>query len=169
MLKIFNDLEQFFLDCYRRIHVREYGRIIKISTPTASKTLEYYYKKGLIKKETEHQFIYYLANRENQLFIDLSRIYWRIKIEESGFLDSIKKTSYKPVVILFGSLAKAEVTPKSDIDVAVFNNDMKIDTGRFEKRLKRKMQLFVYNSRNDVKNKGLLKNIDNGFRLLGDW
>ena len=32
----------FFQDCYRRINVREYSRLMKISPPTASKLLSSY-------------------------------------------------------------------------------------------------------------------------------
>ena len=85
MLKIFNDLVQFFEDNYRRINVREYARIQHISPPTASKLLDEFYKDGLLKKEEEKNYILYFANKENRIFIDLQRIYWHLKIKNADF------------------------------------------------------------------------------------
>ena len=53
MLEIINNLAPFFEDCYRRISVREYSKIIKVSPPTASKILMEYYKEGLLKRQEE--------------------------------------------------------------------------------------------------------------------
>ena len=53
MLKIIYILKPFFEDNYRRINVREYARLQKISPPTASKILEQMHKEKLLKKETE--------------------------------------------------------------------------------------------------------------------
>lgn len=48
MLDIINNLKPFFEDCYRRINVREYSRLMKISPPTASKLLSKYHKLNLL-------------------------------------------------------------------------------------------------------------------------
>ena len=168
MLKIFNDLETFFKDNYERIHVREYARVIGISPPSASKRLNRYYEEGMLIKEQEHNYIYYMANRNNHLFIRLSQIYWSLQLKD--FLDYLEKKLVNPLVVLFGSFSKAEITSKSDIDIAVFSlskKELKIET--FENKLKRKIQLFQFTKPSEVQNKDLLKNIYNGFRLLGSW
>ena len=54
MLTIFNNLKPFFEDNYRRISVREYARIIKISPPSASKLLNNLEKEGLLTKEKKN-------------------------------------------------------------------------------------------------------------------
>ena len=51
MLKIINDLRPFFEDCYRRVNVREYAKIMHISPPTASKILDSYHHENLLCKE----------------------------------------------------------------------------------------------------------------------
>ena len=48
MLNIINNLKPFIEDSYRRINVREYSRLMKISPPTASKTLFELSKEGLL-------------------------------------------------------------------------------------------------------------------------
>ena len=170
MLTIINNLKPFFEDCYRRIHVREYARIMRITPPTASKLLNGMYKKGLLKKEVEKQYLLYYANKDSELFIDLSRIYWKYKLSYSGLLNFIEQQYLSPVVILFGSLSKAEVKKDSDIDLAIFTPTKKeIDLSRYEKKLKRKIQVFVFRSIDAVKNKELLNNILNGYKIMGEF
>ena len=170
MLKIFNDLKPFFEDNYRRINVREYARIQKISPPTASSLLQNYLKEGLLKKEEEKQYLYYFANKESSLFVDLSRIYWKVVLENSGFIKALSEKFISPVIILFGSLSKAEVKENSDIDMAVFTATRKeLDLKEFERKLKRNIQLFIFKDREYIKNKELLNNILNGYRLRGNW
>ena len=170
MLKIINYLRPFFEDNYRRVNVREYSRLLKISPPTASKLLQEYHKEGLLKKEEEKQYIYYFANKENSLFIDLSRIYWKMQLEKVGLMNFFEKELISPVIILFGSLSKAEAKPNSDIDIAVFTATKKgINLEQFGKKLNRSVQLFLFKKMEDVKNKELLKNILNGYILKGHW
>ena len=77
MLKIINDLVLFFKDHSRKINVREYARLMKISPPTASKLLSEYEKEGLLLKEKFRNFIFYSANSRNLNFKDLEKIYCR--------------------------------------------------------------------------------------------
>ena len=170
MLKTINALKPFFEDCYRRINVREYARIKKISPPTASKLLEEYKKQGLLKKEEEKQYFYYFADKESELFIDLSRIHWKTKFENTGLIKLFKGEFLNPITILFGSLSKAEVKEDSDIDLAIFTVTKKnINLKEYEKKLKRKIQLFVFENREGVKNAELLNNILNGYKIGGSW
>ncbi len=170
MLEIINSLAPFFEDCYRRISVREYARLMKISPPTASKQLELYKRKGLLKKEVERMYFYYFADKDGWLFAELSRIYWRRKLEAAGLLNFFEKEFFSPIVILFGSLAKAEAKANSDIDIAVFTSTNKIiNLKEFEKKLKRNVQLFLFSSRDAVKNPELLNNLLNGYVMKGSW
>ena len=165
MLNIINNLKPFFEDCYRRINVREYARIMKISPPTASKMLLDYNKKGVLLMEKDRNYIYYYANKESNLFIDFSRIYWRFKI--SDFLDYLNKNLLSPTVILFGSLAKAEAKSDSDMDLCVIAYKKELKIQEFEKKLKRKIQIFFFKSIKDMDNKELANNIINGYVLNG--
>ncbi len=165
MLKIINDLQPFFEDCYRRISVREYARVRSISPPTASTLLALYHKKGLLCREEYRNFIFYYANKGNKVFIDLSRLYWGITL--SDLITEFEKKLTSPTIVLFGSLAKAEVKQDSDIDLAVFAHKKKINFSVFEKKLKRNIQVFWFSSLNEIKNKELANNIINGYVLKG--
>lgn len=165
MLKIINDLRPFFEDCYRRINVREYAKIMRISPPTASKILVYYNSEGLLAKGSYKNYILYCANKESRQFIDLSRIYWSYRLKDlAGFMD---KSLINPAIVLFGSLSKAEAKSDSDTDLAVFAHKKEIDITLFEKKLKRKIQVFWFKSVNDVENRDLANNIINGYALKG--
>lgn len=170
MLKIINDLSPFFEDNYRRINVREYARMQKISAPTSSHLLQDYLKEGILKKEEERLYFYYFANKESGLFVDLSRIYWKSVLEKLGIISFLTDQFLSPVIILFGSLSKAEAMANSDVDIGVFTpTNKKLNLEEFEKKLKRSIQLFVFRNRNDVKNTELLNNILNGYKISGSW
>jgi len=165
MLNIINNLKPFFEDCYKRINIREYSRLMKISPPTASKILLEYNKKGLLSIEKEKNYIYYYAKKESKDFIDLSRIYWRLKL--SDFLDYLNNNLLSQSIILFGSLAKAETKQDSDIDLCIFAHKKELKIERFEKKLKRKIQIFFFDSIEKINNKELSNNIINGYILNG--
>ena len=170
MLKVFNDLEPFFQDNYRRINVREYARLSKISPPSASKVLSQLHKEALLNREKDRNYIYFSANKESPAFIILSRAYWLFRLKKIGFVDYVEKNYINPVVILFGSFSKAEIKHDSDIDIAIFTpSKTKINPEAFEKRLKHKIQIFIFRNKEEVKNKELLNNILNGFIIAGNW
>jgi len=160
----------FFNDNYRRISVREYARIVRITPPTASKALEGMRKDGLLKMRKERSYNYYSANREDSLFLELSRAYWRAELERSGLVEHLAKELTDPLVVVFGSFAKAEVKADSDIDVAVFSPSMAgMDAGRFERRLGRRLHVFAFTGTGKVGSSELLDSIRNGFVILGGW
>ena len=165
MLEIINNLRPFFEDCYRRINVREYSRIMKISPPTSSKILSEYKKKGLLLIERDRNYFFYYANRNNEIFIDLSRIYWKLKLQ--NLINFMNRNLTSPTIILFGSLSKAEAKNDSDADICVLGYKKELNITKFETDLKRKIQLFSFNSLQDIKNKELTNNIINGYVLAG--
>jgi len=165
MLKIINDLQPFFEDCYRRINVREYAKIMVISPPTASKMLSLYNSEGLLLNEPYKNYLFFYTNKESRNFIGLSRMYWGYKLKEiTSFME---KELTAPAIILFGSLSKAEAKSDSDIDLAVFAHKKELDISHFEKKLKRKVQIYWFKSIKDIKSKELANSIINGHTLSG--
>lgn len=165
MLNIINNLKPFIEDCYRRINVREYSRLTKISPPTASKILSKFNQEGLLLTEKDRNYIFYYTDKNNKIFIDLSRLYWRLKL--SKIIEFFNKSLTNPTLILFGSLSKAETRGNSDIDICIIGHKKEIKINEFEDNLKRKIQLFFFNSIKDIKNKELANNIINGYVLEG--
>ena len=165
MLNIINNIKPFIEDCYRRINVREYSRLIKISPPTASKILFELSKEGLLLIEKDRNYIFYYANKNNKIFVNLSRIYWNLRLD--NLVDFLNKNLTNPAIILFGSLSKAETKNDSDIDIGIIGHKKELDIKNFENNLKRKIQLFFFSSIEDIKNKELMNNIINGYLLEG--
>lgn len=164
MLEIINNLTPFFEDCYRRISVREYAKIIKVSPPTASKILMEYHKEGLLKKQEDRNYLFFFTNKENKVFIELSKVYWMDKLKE--VVEYIENKTVNPTIILFGSLSKAEVTPDSDIDITIISSKKNISLEDYEKKLKRKIQVFWFDNFKEIP-KELKNNILNGYSLSG--
>jgi|SRR3989344_1340679 len=165
MLSIINNIKPFIEDCYRRINVREYSRIMKVSPPTASKILSEFNKEELLLIEKDRNYIFYYANKNNKIFTDLSRIYWKLKLD--NLIDFFNKNLINPTIILFGSLSKAETKEDSDIDICIIGHKKELKIKNFEDNLKRNIQLFFFNSIEDIKNKELANNIINGYILNG--
>jgi predicted nucleotidyltransferase len=150
-----------------KIHVREYAKLANVSPPTASKTLELFYNEGLLRKEVDKLHHLYYANRASELFKDLQQTYWKLKLE--NLLSYVEENMLNPVIILFGSIAKAELKKTSDIDIAVFTPSRKeVPLKHFEKELGREIQLFIFSNLEEVPIK-LKNNILNGKLLRGMW
>ena len=165
MLNIVNNLKPFIEDCYKRINVREYARLLRVSPPTASKMLDEHEKEGILIKEKDRNYLFFHANNKNKVFIELSRIYWFIKL--NNLLEYFEKELVNPTVILFGSLSKAESKIDSDIDIAIFASKKDLNIKQFEDKLKRKLQIFLFNSINEIPSKELTNSIINGYVLKG--
>ncbi|MBI2133285.1 nucleotidyltransferase domain-containing protein [Candidatus Woesearchaeota archaeon] len=93
-----------------------------------------------------------------------------MQLNSSGLIKHILNEYLSPLTILFGSLSKAEAKSDSDIDIAVFSpTEKKMDLSKFEKKLKRKIDLFKFKDKNDVKTSELMNSILNGFIITGGW
>lgn len=169
MLQIINNLTPFFEDNFERIHVRAFARIQGISPPTASRLLESLHNEGLLKKEIDKRHTCYFANKSSTLFRNLQRIYFKDRLFASGLITQIRDEMVEPLVILFGSLAKAEARKESDIDIAIFTVTKKdIDLSRSAKQLKREIQALMFENLDDVPD-NLKKSILNGYLIEGGW
>ena len=168
MEDIFNSLEPFFNDCYRRISVREYARLTKISPPTASKLLNSFVKQGILKKEKDRIYHLFYPNKDNWLFTEILKMYWRKTLEKIKLIEKLESEFKMPTIILFGSLTKGEFKNNSDIDIAIISpSNPKIDYSQYENKLKRKIQIFQFDSIENIKNKDLLNNILSGYIIKG--
>ncbi len=166
MLKEMYNLRIFFEDCYRRVSVREYAKLIHVTPPTASSLLKKFQSENLLLFQKEHGRHFFYANRESRDFIDLSRMYWRNNLQE--IVDLILKETVQATIILYGSLCKAETNLKSEIDILVLSRETKkIHFEKEEKKLKRNVSLLQFNSLKEIQNEHLRNNVVNGYRLHG--
>ena len=71
-----------------------------------------------------------------------------------------------PIIILFGSYYKGEDIENSDIDLYIeTSTKQKFELKKYEKILKRKIQIFNFKNIREVKNNFLANNIINGLTL----
>jgi len=161
MLKIFNELKPFFKDTYREVSVREFAKEIKVTPPTASTTLKKYEQEKVLKKREFKRNLLFRVDKENDLFENLAKIFWKTLLREE--LENLhKKVAYKQI-ILFGSIAKAENTNESDIDLFIDIPRKPITTKTMEKKLNRKIQLHF---KEKLVNKNLKNNIQKGIIIF---
>jgi len=170
MFKKLNTLKIFFEEPNREFNVREVARILKIAPATASKELKGLAKKELLTEKRERFFKLYKLNLESDLSKDLKVFYNIRKLKDSGLIHSLTKFYLKPTIILFGSAVYALDTENSDIDLLILSEKRKLfpDAEKFEKKIKRKLQLFVVKNIKELKNEHLINNVLNGIVLQGE-
>ncbi len=158
--------EYFFVNPTTKLRVREIERALKLPLPSVirySKELE---KEGILKTIKTGEVVVYTADRTNTSYILGKRLFNIKQIYDSGMVEYLKEALNNPVIILFGSYAKGEDTETSDIDLYIETLSKKtISLEKFEKILKRKIQVFVYGNINKIENKHLANNILNGMTL----
>lgn len=161
-------LRCFFEEPNRWYHLREFARINKISPSTALKYLDFFYKKKILKKKKEHNLSLYKAEDDSEDFRDM-KIFWNIKrIKNSGVLDYLEDKFNPKGIVLFGSVAKGLDTKRSDIDIFVMSRvKEQINLEKYEKILKKPIQLFVLDNKALKAQKELANNIINGVILKG--
>jgi predicted nucleotidyltransferase len=161
-------LKIFFEEPNREFNVREAARILKISPATASKELRNLAKDFLIERK-ERIFNLYRANLESESYKDLKTYYNIRKLRESGLIDALNNFYLKPAIVLFGSSAYGLDTENSDFDLLVISEKTKEFpySKEFEKKINRKLQLFVVKNIKELKNGHLINNVINGIVLQG--
>jgi predicted nucleotidyltransferase len=143
--------------------VRAYAKLLKISPPTASKILKSFAKKGILSYSQQKGYNCYVAHK-TELFAKLQQTYWYLRLEKEGLLKQLQTQYFNNPIVLFGSLAKAEATLESDIDLAIIGSVQKCDLSAFEKLFNRKIQVLTFESVAKLP-KNLRNSILNGYVL----
>jgi predicted nucleotidyltransferase len=170
MFKELNILKIFFESPTKEFNVREIARILKIAPATASNQLKALAKKEILSERKERILNLYKSNPESEIYLDVKKFYNIRKIKDSGLIEEINKFYLKPTIILFGSASYGLDTEDSDIDLLIISEKTKVfpDTGKFEKILNRRLQLFIVKEIKELKNEHLINNILNGAILQGE-
>ena len=168
---IYRVLEVFFnnpLPTGIGFQLREISRNITLAPKSVKLYLEELEKENLIiKKEHRiHKYPVYYANRDDNYFRLLKKLNIIIRIKESGLLDYLNEKCIPDVIILFGSASKGEDIKDSDIDLYLQCNEKKLNLSKYEKELKRKINIF-FEKNFDKLSEELKQNIINGDKLKG--
>lgn len=148
--------------------LREISRSIGLAPKSVKTYLGELEKEKLIlrKEHRIHKFPVYCANRDDEYFRLLKRLNTIRSINESGLLDFLNEKCMPESIILFGSASRGEDIPESDIDIYMQCSQKKLDLGKHEKLLKRKISLF-FEKNFEKLSEELKKNIINGEKLGG--
>lgn len=166
-------LKFFIREPEREFHIRELARTLKKSPTTLSKYLKKYALQKLLISSKKLNYLLFKANTDSRQFKQLKLNYNLNALQESGLIEYLEEKFNQPeTIVLFGSYSKAEDNKNSDIDLLIVSSKkQEINLEKFEKRLERKIQLFVH-SKEDLKilknkNKELFNNWINGIVIYG--
>lgn len=166
-------LEFFIKEPEKEFHGRQLSKILRKSPTTILKYLKDYEKQRVLKSEKKLNHLLFKANSESKAFRQLKLGYNLNILNETGLIDYLaEQFNYPEAIVLFGSFAKAEDIPLSDVDLLVVSPLKKeLSLEKYEKRVKHKIQLFVHSSSDIMKmkekNKELLNKWINGIVLFG--
>ncbi len=148
--------------------LREISRNTGTATPSVKNYLVQLKKEGLIivRKHRIYGYPVYYANRNNEHFKFLKKLNSIRMIKESGLLKYLENICMPDVIVLFGSASKGEDIKDSDIDLFLQCKEKKLDMKKYEKELKRKVNIFFSDNFNKL-SKELKNNIINGVILYG--
>lgn len=158
----------FFLNPTVKLRVRQIEREIKIPLPSVIRYTKELEEEGILKSDIIANIKLYSADRTSKHFL-LEKKLFNIKyLVSSGLVDYIINKLSNPGIIVYGSFSKGEDTEESDIDLYLESPSKKeINFKMFEKKIQRKVQVFIYKNIHDIENKNLANNIINGITLNG--
>ena len=160
--------EYFFINPTAKLRVRQIERELKLPLPSVIRYIKEFVKDGILNKVIISGVELYSADRSYKRFLVKKQLYNIESLYESKLIDKLVLKYNNPTIVLFGSYSRGEDIEDSDVDLYIETpSKITIELGEFEKKLQRKIQLFVYKGINKVENKELANNILNGIVLNG--
>lgn len=167
---IWNVAGVFFKEPTKGQGLLEVCRKTNLAHTSVKKHIKRLKQAGIIyeHKEKKGSRLYplYKAKQDTKRFRDYKKLYNFSELIDSGLIDYIKDTLTPKSIVLFGSYQRGEDTEDSDIDLFVEASNREISLSRFEKRLKRKIQLHFKKNFGEYP-PDLKNNIINGTLLEG--
>ncbi|MEK6912763.1 MAG: nucleotidyltransferase domain-containing protein [Nanoarchaeota archaeon] len=158
--------EHFLKNPSSKLRVRQIERELKLPLPSVIRYCKELEKEGILKKTEISETVFYSADRTSKKFILEKRIFNIKEISDSGLIEYLVSEYSNPVIVIFGSYSKGEDTEESDIDIYIetpSKKEIKID--KFEKILRKEIQIFKQSNLVQIENKHLRNSIINGFCL----
>lgn len=137
-------MEIFFKAPYTPIHIRELARRTKISSAGIIKIVKRLKKEKLLITQKRANLEEIKPDFEGR-FLQMKRIYNIFSLSDSGLIDALEDFYEQPTaIVLFGSYAQGMDAEKSDIDIAILSGkNEEIDLEKFEKKLERKINIYL--------------------------
>ena len=156
----------FFINPTAKLRVREIERILKLPLPSVIRYCKELEQEEILSITKIGAVSFYTANRASEKYILEKKLHNIKQLYKSGLIEYLKIELSNPSIVLFGSFAKGEDTEESDIDLYIETpSRRKLSLEKFEKLLKRKIQVFWHKNLNEISNPHLANNIINGITL----
>jgi predicted nucleotidyltransferase len=139
----FRILTAFFDEPYREFHLREIAKLTGVSSSTAKRYLDFYSKNDFLAKSSRANLVLLKANLESLSFRYMKLAYFTTKL--MPLTDFFDQALPNASIVLYGSCARGEDDPQSDVDLLIVGRKTgRLDFGRFEKRLERRITVLTY-------------------------
>ncbi len=133
----------FFKEPYHDFHMRQIAKLADVSPSTAKRFLDFYSENMFLIKSRKANLVLFKANLENLSFRYMKLSYFMMQAKP--LTDFLKNTYPNSSIVLYGSCARGEDDPESDVDLLIVGRKTEqFDLHRFEKRLKRKVTILIY-------------------------
>lgn len=167
-----NILAPFFEDPHKEFTIRELARIIHVNHTTVRQYLAKLVTEGILQKKKGQVYPVYNVIISRR-YLNLKLHYNLEKLRESDIIEHLEKSFDFPVIVLFGSYAKAQDAKDSDIDICVISNIKKeLSLHSFQKILHKPVQLHLFLKKEfetmKKKSPELVNSIANGIVLSGE-
>ena len=159
-------LEQFMFEPSKKFSVRGLARELKFSHATILNHIDELMALDLIRKTSNTLYPTYYANTQSKKLRTYKRKAISFNILESGLIDYINKNTLPSSIVLYGSCAKGTFHEKSDIDLFVEANEIRLNLNRFEKTLNKQINLLFEKKLSNL-SKELRNNLINGVIMEG--
>jgi len=158
--------EYFLVNPTSKMRLRGIERALKIPLPSVIRYCKELKDEGILTTIKTENVVFYTADRTNENFLLEKKLYNIKSLYNSGLINFLKTELSNPAIIVFGSYSRGEDIENSDIDLYIETPSKKeLNLEKFEKTLKRKIQIFRHASLNEIKNINLANNIINGIIL----
>lgn len=163
-------LSVFFDNPSKKFNLKEISILLNLAHTSVKNELNFLIKQTLLFTDFEsrgkRKFPYYFANSSNENFIKFKQLYNLSLLYNSGIIEYLKNKTMPNSILLFGSFFRGEDSENSDIDLFIESEIINLDLRKFEKKLKRKINLTFNPNINNLK-KTFLNNLINGIVLYG--
>jgi predicted nucleotidyltransferase len=152
-------LELIYNHPSRAHSVREIAKKTGVPSSTVQRYLQRLKSEKMVSLENKSATSPYLKFKKSFFLID--------KLYKSGLVDYLAQELNPENIIVFGSVRKGEYEKDSDVDIFIETAVKKeLNLGLFERRISRKVQLFIESDINKL-NPHLFNNVINGIKLYG--
>lgn len=138
----FDIMEQFFYSGLNRIQTSKIIKKTGYDFKTVKKYLKILVNLKLINEHKDLNIPTYEANYRNKFFLNIKSQKIVNNIFISGLPQYLDNKLGRKACILFGSCARGDYYGDSDIDIFIQSKKLKLDLSKYEKKLKRKINLF---------------------------